>query len=117
MAAAGAASEGAYSLGTVMLYFCNALRHALRVVSMTDLGFDVRQEDYGTSRGDGMRRCNYELSRVMGMRRWPTVLNATGIECLSLFVFEFVQFGLSLFYSGKNFVVTLKVFRVSCVRA
>ncbi len=24
-----------------------------------------------------MRRCNYELSRVMGMRRWLTVMNAT----------------------------------------
>ncbi len=24
-----------------------------------------------------MRRCNYDLSRVMGMRRWLTVMNAT----------------------------------------
>ncbi len=24
-----------------------------------------------------MRRCNYELSRVMDMRRWLTVMNAT----------------------------------------
>ncbi len=31
----------------------------------------------GVSRVDGMRRCNYELSRVMGMRRWLTVMNAT----------------------------------------
>ncbi len=27
-----------------------------------------------------MRRCNYELSRVMGMRRWLTVMNATVIS-------------------------------------
>ncbi len=44
---------------------------------MADLGFDVGQEDYGASRVDGMRRCNYELSRVMGMRRWLTVMKAT----------------------------------------
>ncbi len=35
------------------------------------------RKDYGASRVDGMRRCNYELSRVMGMRRWLTVMNAT----------------------------------------
>ncbi len=56
---------------------CNALRHALRVASMADLGFDVWQEDYGASRFDCMRRFNHELSRVMGMRRWLTVMNAT----------------------------------------
>ncbi len=44
---------------------------------MADLGFDVLQEDYGASRVDGMRRCNYDLSRVSGMRSWLTVLNAT----------------------------------------
>ncbi len=44
---------------------------------MSDLGFAVRQEDYGASRVDGTRRCNYELSRVMGMRMWLTVMNAT----------------------------------------
>ncbi len=44
---------------------------------MTDLGFDVLQEDYGASRVDGMRGCYYELSRVRGMRRSLTVLNAT----------------------------------------
>ncbi len=49
---------------------------------MADLGFDVWQEDYGASRVDGMRRCNYELSRVMGMRRWLTVMNATVFSSL-----------------------------------
>ncbi len=45
-----------------------------------DLGFDALQEDYGASRVDGMRRFNYELSRVMGMRRWLTVINATEVH-------------------------------------
>ncbi len=29
-----------------------------------------------------MRRCNYELSRVMGMRRWLTVMNATVVRSI-----------------------------------
>ncbi len=33
--------------------------------------------NYGASRVDAIRRCNYELSRVMGMRMWLTVMNAT----------------------------------------
>ncbi len=48
---------------------------------MTDLGFEVSQEDYGASRVDGMRRCKYELSRVMGMRKLLTVMNAT-VTCV-----------------------------------
>ncbi len=71
-----------------MLYVCNAavhyemhsftlFRHALKVASMTHLGFHVPQEDYVASRVDIIRRCNYVLSRVMDMRSWLTVLNAT----------------------------------------
>ncbi len=68
---------------SVSLQFCtvrNALRHALRVAFMTDLGFDVIQKDYRASMVDDMRRCDYALSRFMDMRWWLTELNATRID-------------------------------------
>ncbi len=35
-----------------------------------------------------MRRCNYELSRIMGMRRWLTVMNAT-TRCIRMSIRRF----------------------------
>ncbi len=37
-----------------------------------------------------VRRCNYELSRVMGMRRWLTEMNATPRPRVELDVGDFV---------------------------